>query len=252
MGPCAGGGGGGGGNRPPTCSINLPSTITYDGQKYINTSTGQLITKQPTRRSGSLSLSDPDGDTVRVTQIQVDKPNCLAVSRSGNTLYATPQGSVTGKTPSLSSTNKCSVKITVKISDGKAGGTASCSKTVQVVYPPTRIQKVYIYDKNDQSVQKDTPGSGGTTVQGGFLYVGGSNPDTGRYAMQPLQGAYPTQLLPPASARFARTATLKRDHAPFELRAVFYDENGHLGFNPAQVQVALRLWNTTYHLRDSV
>ncbi len=75
--------------------------------------------------------------------------------------------------------------------------------------------------------------------------------DMSEHEKHGLQNKNQKSILPAPQFRFVRLSppgALKRDHAPVELRAVFYDYNGHLGFNPAQVQVTLRLWNSTTRL----
>ncbi len=68
-----GGGGGGGGNNPPSCSItvplNNPNNIFYDAKEYLNQTTGQLETQQPTTRQGYINTSDPDGDNVSIPSL---------------------------------------------------------------------------------------------------------------------------------------------------------------------------------------
>ena len=107
---CSGnGGGGGGGNNPPTCTINGPTSITYDAKRYWD-ATKTLRTQNPTEHRLSLTLSDPDGDAVSVTNVTVDR-NCLTSRRAGNDVYVTPQGQVTGVTPVLTGTNSCDVQV---------------------------------------------------------------------------------------------------------------------------------------------
>ncbi len=99
----------------------------------------------PSSNTYALNTSDPDGDTVSITSFSVDKPNCLAASRSGKQVTLTPQGAVTGQTPTLDgpTSNVCTVTLTAQVSDGN-GGTASCSKSIQVRYPRPRLAAVYL------------------------------------------------------------------------------------------------------------
>ncbi len=106
---CSGNGGGGGGNNPPTCTINGPTNITYDAKRYWDANK-TLRTQNPTEHRLSLTLSDPDGDAVSVTNVTVDR-NCLTSRRAGNDVYVTPQGQVTGVTPTLTGTNSCDVQV---------------------------------------------------------------------------------------------------------------------------------------------
>ncbi len=116
-----GGGGGGGGNNPPSCTITAPDTITYDGKKYLDPATGTVQSSLPTSQSGTVNLSDPDGDSVSITNLTVSKPQCLQVQRNNTNLTLTPQGQLTGQTPTLDTANTCQVQITAQISDGKGG-----------------------------------------------------------------------------------------------------------------------------------
>ena len=118
---CSQGGGGGGGNNPPSCTINLQSPITYDGMEYVDKTTGQTKRKQPSTIQGRIRTRDPDGDRMRITKLTVSKPECLKVTRNGKTLYTTPQGKITGKTPTLDGANYCDVRIRVQVSDGRGG-----------------------------------------------------------------------------------------------------------------------------------
>ena len=96
-------------NRPPTCTINGPTSITYDAKRYWDANK-TLRTQNPTEHRLNLSLSDPDGDAVSVTNVTVDR-NCLTSRRAGNDVYVTPQGQVTGVTPALTGTNTCDVQV---------------------------------------------------------------------------------------------------------------------------------------------
>ncbi len=96
-------------NRPPTCTINGPTNITYDAQKYWDANKTPR-TQNPTEHRLNLTLSDPDGDAVSVTNVTVDR-NCLTSRRAGNDVYVTPQGQVTGVTPALTGTNSCDVQV---------------------------------------------------------------------------------------------------------------------------------------------
>ncbi len=98
----------------------------------------------PSSNTYAIATSDPDGDSVSITDFSVDKPDCLAATRSGKQVTLTPQGAVTGKTPTLDgpTSNVCTVTLTAQVSDGN-GGTASCSKSIQVRYPRPRLSAVY-------------------------------------------------------------------------------------------------------------
>jgi len=86
-------GGGGGGNNPPSCTINLQSPITYDGMEYLYDSYNPIrnppppddwrrVVIPPTTVEGQIETNDPDGDTVRITNLTVSKPECLEVTRN--------------------------------------------------------------------------------------------------------------------------------------------------------------------------
>ena len=98
-----GGGGGGGGhtNHPPTCSISFPTdglgTVLYDAKEYYDSS-GNVVVHQPTVRTGQINTSDPDGDSVSVQSLTVDR-NCAQLSLNGKIFNLTPQGHATGVTP---------------------------------------------------------------------------------------------------------------------------------------------------------
>ena len=89
--------------------------------EYIDPTDKQVKTKQPTTLQGQIQTNDPGGDTVRITNVSVSKPECLKVTRDGKKLYATPQGKITGKTPTLDGANYCDVRIRVQVSDGRGG-----------------------------------------------------------------------------------------------------------------------------------
>ncbi len=129
------------------------------------------VTLPPTTIEGTINTSDPDGDSVRITRMTVSKPSCLKVTRDGRRIYATPQGKVTGKTPSLNGPSYCNVTIRVQVSDGK-GGTNNCSKTVRVNYPKPRIWSIWLYDHNDVSVERQPAN---TLRDNQFYFVGSYN-----------------------------------------------------------------------------
>ena len=264
--PPGGGGGGGGGsggggggtppppppppNHPPTCTIQFPTdggnpTVVYDALKFL-TPTGTQ-TRQPTVRRGRIVTQDPDGDAVSITSFTTTN-NCVALQLlAGGDFTLVPQGAVTGKNLALPS-RVCTVTLKATVQDSK-GKTGSCQKTIDVAYAPPLLQRFFLRDAGNDSVASDIPGSASAVTRGGFLYIGGSAPDPGRYQMAALQGTKPRQYLPPPGRRFIRVATLKADHAPFKISAVFYDYNGHFGFNPAQVLTGLYAYNNPTFLQ---
>ena len=97
----SGGGGGGNTNHPPTCTISFPTdglgTVLYDAKEYYNIN-GSAVVKQPTTRTGKINTTDPDGDTVTLQSLTVDR-NCAQPSLRGTNFTLTPQGHATGVSP---------------------------------------------------------------------------------------------------------------------------------------------------------
>lgn len=141
----SGGGGGGGGNdnEPPSCSItvplNNPNGIFYDAKEYLNQTTGQLETQQPTTRQGKVNTDDPDNDDVTVESLTTDK-NCVQLTLNGENFTLTPQGHLTGVSPvDLTSTRICTATLTATVTDGD--DTATCYKPVPIYYYPTYLME---------------------------------------------------------------------------------------------------------------
>jgi len=230
-----GGGGGGGGNNPPSCNFDaFPNAIDYDGKAFVDPNSGTNQVLMPSSNTYAIATSDPDGDSVSITSFSVDKPDCLAATRSGKQVTLTPQGAVTGKTPTLDgpTSNVCTVTLTAQVSDGN-GGTASCSKSIQVRYPRPRLSAVYLYDFNHLIVPAapdDQPPNALRDDQ--FAYVGGMARDPFAPAGVPLLNAgSPTQDLPPADQRVQVQQYLASDHNMLRLALVVRDANGNKGLN---------------------
>jgi len=104
---------------PPTCDLSdFPSTITYDGKAFYDLTTGLVTTQAPTTHTAAIQVSDPDGDSVTVTSLSVNKPACLQTSYSGTTAQLTPQGAVTGQAfPPLDGPNACQVCVRAEVED---------------------------------------------------------------------------------------------------------------------------------------
>ena len=164
----------------------------------------------------SLSLSDPDGDAVSVTNVTVDR-NCLTSRRAGNDVYVTPQGQVTGVTPTLTGTNSCDVQVVVHIQDPD-GATNTCSKTITVNYPPPRVDLVKLYDRNPYEGAGFDSQPANPLKDTQFVYIGGIHQDTYTTNGAKLQNpTLPTRTLLPAHQRFDITGYTGSDHNPIRV-----------------------------------
>ncbi len=222
-------GGGGGGNNPPSCTITAPDTITYDGKKYLDPATGTVQTSLPSSQSGTVNLSDPDGDSVSITNLTVSKPQCLQVQRNNTTLTLTPQGQLTGQTPTLDTSYTCQVQITAQISDGN-GGTNNCSKTITVTYPAPRMASLRLYDRNPNAPAGFDSQPANPLQDTQFVYIGGAHQDpfttTGAKLQNPTS---PLRDLLPPNLRFDITGYSGSDHNPLRVVLKIYDPNGNQG-----------------------
>ena len=98
-----------------------------------------------------MNTSDPDGDTVTVTDVSVDKTDCLEATHNNTDISLTPQGAVSGHpNPSLDTANTCNAQITVTVDDNH-NHTATCTKTIAITYPRPRLYSLIIMDRNDDA-----------------------------------------------------------------------------------------------------
>ena len=229
-----GGGGGGGGNNPPSCSItvplNSPSGIFYDAKEYLNQTTGQLETQQPTTRQGHINISDPDGDTVSVQSLTTDK-NCVQLTLNGENFTLTPQGHLTGVSPvDLTSTRICTATLTATVTDGD--DTATCYKPVPIYYYPTYLTGMFLYDGNNHPEWHNGEQDANPVYDSGdFAYIGSNARDIAAYTIHINNPNSPTRTLKPYNQRFTINQYLKSDHTPLLLTLALDDLNGTINQN---------------------
>jgi len=203
---------------PPTCSLsNLASTIGYKGLAYYDiTRNGAFTVREPSTYTATISVSDPDGGAVQVTEVTASKPECLQVTHSNTTVRLTPQGALTGQpNPPLDTANTCRVTVTATVRD-EEGETATCSKDITVTYPQPRVSLIRLRDQNPVYIPGEdaTPRNLLTDVQ--FATVGGAYRDpfttSGAQVDNPDQ---PTRTLKPLEQRFSITGYTHSDHNAF-------------------------------------
>ena len=223
-------------NHPPTCTISFPTdglgTVLYDAKEYYNIN-GSAVVKQPTTRTGKINTTDPDGDTVTVQSLTVDR-NCAQLSLNGTNFALTPQGHATGVSPvDLTSPTKCTVTLTATVTDNK--DTATCQKQVDIIYPPTYLIRMYIRDLNKYSslnYENNTANNYNTKYYpSNFKYTGSTAQDIANYQIQLNNANKPTRTLKDPAHRFKILTYTKSDAAPFEVRLMFYDTNGPIDMN---------------------
>ena len=214
-------------NQNPTCTISA-SNITYDGMAYVDLTSGIPQTRAPTTHTGTISTSDPDGDSVTITSFTASG-DCVAIARSGTTFTYTPQGHVTGRVPTLTGPTYCDVTFTAKVSDGK-GGTGTCEKTIRVSYPGPQLYALRLVDGNDvvyPASGEDEPPNMRTDEQ--FTAVGGVAPEPFTTTGARLQDAgLPTRRLRPVGQRFVVGGYTASDHNLLQVMLYVWDENGVL------------------------
>ena len=234
---CSGGGGGGGGgndNEPPSCSItvplNSPNNIFYDAKEYLNQTTGQLETQQPTTRYGKVNTDDPDNDDVTVESLTADR-NCVQLTLNGENFTLIPQGHLTGVSPvQITGPRTCDLTLTATVTDGEDNST--CQKQLTIYYYPTYLKRMYLYDGNNHPEWHNGEQDANPVYDSGdFAYIGSNARDIATYTINVNNPNSPTRTLKPYNQRFTINQYLKSDHTPLLLTLTLDDVNGTINQN---------------------
>ena len=248
-------------NSTPSCSISIPSSITYNAHSYLN-GAGQIISQKSTPITATLHISDNDErDRHQIVNVSITS-NCLEAAKTdGGNLVNTvitpsnrnyqfhirPLGALDGITPTLSNNNKCNVTLSIRIKDlvgdsGDSSAYRTCSASTTVVYPEPRLLGMQLIDNNPNSIvgQDSKEQNNNSVLQ--FSLVGSTAQDPNTATILLDNAGTPTQTLKPVDQRFTARVYKMSDKAYFSVITRISDNNGNKNID---------LTNLRFDLRDS-